>query len=100
MAKARTRDSMQALDKLTHVVDGDRRIISDPPLIQPIDELFGGMEREEIMDWLEPGPPLPGHLAKRPPPSARGLPPRPRRAQGGRGGQRRHQGMDPADVRP
>jgi len=29
IAKARTRDSMQAFDKLTHVVDGQRRIISD-----------------------------------------------------------------------
>ena len=39
IAKARTRDSMSALDKLSHVVDGERRIISDPPLIQPIEEL-------------------------------------------------------------
>ena len=31
VAKARTRDSMQAFSKLTHVVDGQRRIISDPP---------------------------------------------------------------------
>ena len=52
MAKARTRDSMQALDKLTHIVDGNRRIISDPPLVQPVDELFSGIEREEIMGWL------------------------------------------------
>ena len=42
VAKARTRDSMQALDKLTHIVDGERRIISDPPLVQPIEELAGG----------------------------------------------------------
>ena len=33
LAKARTRDSLQAFDKLTHVVDGERRIISDPPLV-------------------------------------------------------------------
>src|SRR4051812_38818094 len=33
LAKARTRDSTQALDKLTHIVDGQRRIISSPPLI-------------------------------------------------------------------
>jgi hypothetical protein len=31
--KARTKDSMKALDKLTHVVDGERRIVSDPPLV-------------------------------------------------------------------
>jgi uncharacterized protein (DUF2252 family) len=38
--KARTRDSMQAFAKLTHVVDGERRIISDPPLIVPMEELL------------------------------------------------------------
>jgi uncharacterized protein (DUF2252 family) len=39
MAKARTSDSMQAVGKLTHVVDGRPRIIHDPPLIVPIDQL-------------------------------------------------------------
>ena len=39
VAKARTRDSMQAFTKLTHEVDGQRRIIADPPLIVPIEEL-------------------------------------------------------------
>lgn len=41
LAKARTRDSLQAIGKLTTVVDGRRRIISDPPLIVPIDQLTG-----------------------------------------------------------
>ena len=40
VAKARTRDSMQAFSKLTHEVDGQRRIISDPPLIVPIEDLI------------------------------------------------------------
>ncbi|WP_020144359.1 DUF2252 domain-containing protein [Terracoccus sp. 273MFTsu3.1] len=39
LAKARTRDSMQAFTKLTREVDGQRRIISDPPLIVPIEDL-------------------------------------------------------------
>jgi uncharacterized protein (DUF2252 family) len=39
LAKARTRDSMEQLGKLTVVVDGQPRIISDPPLLVPIDEL-------------------------------------------------------------
>src|SRR6266700_4419923 len=39
LAKARTRDSMQELAKLTRIVDGRPRIISDPPLLVPIDEL-------------------------------------------------------------
>jgi uncharacterized protein (DUF2252 family) len=40
VAKARTKDSMQAFEKLTHLVDGEPRIISDPPLIVPIDQLL------------------------------------------------------------
>ncbi len=52
IAKARTRDSMSALDKLSHVVDGERRIISDPPLIEPIEELFEGVEHEELMELV------------------------------------------------
>ncbi len=40
LAKARTRDSMEELTKLTRMVDGRPRIISDPPLLVPIDELM------------------------------------------------------------
>jgi uncharacterized protein (DUF2252 family) len=40
LMKARTRDSMQEVAKLTHLVDGRPRIIADPPLIVPIDELL------------------------------------------------------------
>ena len=39
MAKARASDSMQALGKLTRVVDGRPRIIADPPLVVPITDL-------------------------------------------------------------
>ncbi len=39
IAKSRTKDSMQAFEKLTTVVGGEPRIISDPPLIVPISEL-------------------------------------------------------------
>ncbi len=40
VASARTRDSMQELAKLTRIVDGRPRIISDPPLLVPIHELL------------------------------------------------------------
>ena len=40
VAKARTRDRLRAFDKLTHVVDGGPRIVSDPPLLVPVEELF------------------------------------------------------------
>ncbi len=39
-SKAMTKDSMRALNKLTRVVDGRRQIISDPPLIVPVEDLF------------------------------------------------------------
>jgi uncharacterized protein (DUF2252 family) len=42
--KARSRDSLKALAKLTRVVDGRRRLVSDPPLLVPIDELVGESE--------------------------------------------------------
>ena len=42
IAKARTRDSMREVAKLTQVVDGRPRIISDPPLLVPVDELLPG----------------------------------------------------------
>jgi uncharacterized protein (DUF2252 family) len=40
LAKARTRDSMQEVAKLTRMVDGRPRIISDAPVLVPIDELI------------------------------------------------------------
>jgi uncharacterized protein (DUF2252 family) len=39
--KARSQTSLKELSKLTELVDGKRRPISDPPLIIPIDELVG-----------------------------------------------------------
>jgi uncharacterized protein (DUF2252 family) len=52
IAKARTRDSLHAFDKLTHVVDGERRIIGDPPLIEPLDQVFQGVERDVLFGFL------------------------------------------------
>ena len=52
LAKARTRDSMQALAKLTTMMDGQRRITSDPPLIVPIEELFTDMQADALYAQL------------------------------------------------
>jgi len=52
MAKARTRDSMQAFSKLTTTVDGRPRIISAPPLIVPVEELVGDMEADAVYQQL------------------------------------------------
>jgi uncharacterized protein (DUF2252 family) len=48
LAKAHTKDSTQALGKLTTVVDGRRRIISDPPMIAPIEEVFAEVQADAI----------------------------------------------------
>ena len=51
LAKARTRDSMEQLSKLTQIVDGRPRIISDPPVVVPIEDLLStGKERLSIQD--------------------------------------------------
>ena len=47
VAKAGRKDSLRALSKLTRRVDGTVRIISDPPLITPIEEL-ADTEEERI----------------------------------------------------
>ena len=47
LAKARTRDSMQAFSKLCGVVDGQTRIIADPPLVMPVSHLRPE-ERDEL----------------------------------------------------
>ena len=51
--KSRTKDSMHAFEKLTHLVDGEPRIISDPPLIVPVDELLPtDSDRAEVADHI------------------------------------------------
>jgi uncharacterized protein (DUF2252 family) len=52
LVKARTRDSMQALEKLTEVVDGETRFVSDPPLIVPISELLPEAEGALLTDRM------------------------------------------------
>jgi uncharacterized protein (DUF2252 family) len=52
LAKARTRDSMSAFSKLTRIVDGEARILADPPLIVPIDDLQTGSAREQLLAVL------------------------------------------------
>ena len=48
--KARTRDSLQALSKLGELVDGEYRIVSQPPIVVPSRELYAtyGMSSDEL----------------------------------------------------
>lgn len=50
LAKARTKDSLQAFDKLTEVVDGQTRIAADPPLIVPLTDLLPDAERGALQE--------------------------------------------------
>ena len=52
LAKAHTSDSTKALGKLTTVVEGRRQIISDPPMIVPIEELFADVQADAIYELL------------------------------------------------
>jgi uncharacterized protein (DUF2252 family) len=52
LAKAHTHDSMKALAKLTTVVEGRRRIISDPPMIVPLEELFTDVQASAIYEEI------------------------------------------------
>jgi uncharacterized protein (DUF2252 family) len=47
---ARTKDSMRALTKMCRTVDGELRIIGNPPLVTPIEDVLPGTEQEELED--------------------------------------------------
>jgi uncharacterized protein (DUF2252 family) len=52
VAKARSKDSLRALEKLTHEVDGELRIRSEPPLLVPIEELVDEDESRDLLQSL------------------------------------------------
>ena len=52
LAKAHTSDSTKALGKLTTMVNGQRRIISTPPTIVPVEEVFPGLQADAIYDLI------------------------------------------------
>ena len=55
VAKARAKDSLRAFEKLTEIVDGEARIVSDPPIVVPIEELVAPGETDQISDVMENG---------------------------------------------
>jgi uncharacterized protein (DUF2252 family) len=48
LEKGRAKDSRRAFAKLTHEVDGEPRIVSDPPLVVPLEELMPVVEAGEF----------------------------------------------------
>jgi uncharacterized protein (DUF2252 family) len=49
VAKIRTKDNLDAFNKLTEVVDGRRRIVSTPPLVVPIEDLISAEDFERMI---------------------------------------------------
>ena len=101
VAKARTRDSTRVFAKRTDEVDGELRIVADPPIIIPIEDLV-----TPGSEWENPDPAhqeaaqlVPAH-ARAPPPPPRGVPLRPRGIQDGGRGQRRDPLLHHAAARP
>ena len=48
LAKARTKDSVRALAKLCRAVDGELRIVGNPPLITPIEDVLPAAEEAQL----------------------------------------------------
>ena len=50
VAKMRTKDSLRALTKLCQTVDGELRIVGNPPLVTPIEDVLPGAEQDHLED--------------------------------------------------
>ncbi len=50
LAKVHGKDSMRAFEKLTERVNGELRIVNDPPVIVPIHDLIGADRHDELHD--------------------------------------------------
>ena len=59
--KATSKTSVRAVDKLTAVVDGRRRIVANPPLVTPIRDRLEGAEGQEVLEFFR------GYRASLPP---------------------------------
>ncbi|MDX6526484.1 MAG: hypothetical protein QOI43_1995 [Gaiellales bacterium] len=52
VAKARVNDNLRAFEKLTHELDGTPRIVSDPPLIVPLEDLLDAEQARRVQREL------------------------------------------------
>ena len=102
LAKARTRDSMQELRKLTRIEDGRPRIVPEPPVIVPLRDLLGELAGAVDIEkeLKESHRQVPADAAAGPPGAARAVRVHRHRPQGGRRGQRGHPLLDHPDARP
>jgi uncharacterized protein (DUF2252 family) len=51
VAKARSKDSLRAFEKLTTVVGDETRIASDPPLLVAVEDVFSDITRDQIEQY-------------------------------------------------
>ena len=52
VAKAKSKNSLKAFAKLTEMVDGEPRIVADPPLIVPIEDVATDLAPGELEDFV------------------------------------------------
>ena len=52
VATVRTKDSLRALAKLCRTVDGELRIVGNPPLVTPIEDVLPGAEQAQLEDTI------------------------------------------------
>ena len=83
-------------DEAARVVDGQPRIVADPPLIVPAADLAGDEGTADFQAMLGTAGVLPAHAARRDAEPARPLPGRRPGQEGRRRRQRRHPLLDPA----
>jgi len=50
--KARAHDSHQAFEKLCHTPDNEPRIVSDPPLILPVEDIAGHVHGDDLLQAM------------------------------------------------
>ena len=53
IASAHAKDNIRAFDKLTYIADGEHRIISDPPLIVPIEEILPPEDHLGLIETMQ-----------------------------------------------
>jgi uncharacterized protein (DUF2252 family) len=53
VASVHTKDSLRALTKLCRTVDGELRIVGNPPLVTPIEDVLPGAELEHLEDVVQ-----------------------------------------------
>jgi uncharacterized protein (DUF2252 family) len=52
LTRVRSRDSLRELDKATTVVDGRRRIVSNPPVVVPIEEIYSEVDAGALYESM------------------------------------------------